>query len=248
MFAALPTGKDTLSNVIVKIEKMRLSRMSCCAQHILQWYSFTVLNRFCFKSREEGAGGNIPLKLPLLNPLCQCYIYNFQFFLCRTLWCLWRSQHTARRQLGESECGRPWLLPHVQSQRGAADPERPRRRGGPISGQRPWHPLHSVWTGGPELTVCGPRPPWAADCAGWQSSSRSPSKREASSVTTPAHTHRKHTPLWFNVFFSGDWKLFCANERIFLVCVSFFMWKAADPRHYFNQGRRGYWWRHGRCW
>ena len=22
------------------------------------------------------------------------------------------------------------------------------------------------------------------------------------------------------------------------------MWKAADPRHHFNQGGRGYWWRH----
>ena len=46
---------------------------------------------------------------------------------------------------------------------------------------------------------------------------------------------------------SGDWQLFCANESLCLVCVSFFVWKAAEPRHRFSQGRRGYWWRHARC-
>ena len=46
-------------------------------------------------------------------------------------------------------------------------------------------------------------PPWGAECAGWKSSSHSPSRREASSVATPAHTHRKHTPLWFNALLVG---------------------------------------------
>ena len=59
--------------------------MSCCAQIILHWCSFSVLNlvtRLSFESREEGAGGNIPLQnsesvsaVHILNPLCQCYIH-----------------------------------------------------------------------------------------------------------------------------------------------------------------------------
>ncbi|CAL8284342.1 unnamed protein product [Gadus morhua 'NCC'] len=39
--------------------------------------------------------------------------------------------------LRESGCGCPWLLPHGQSQRGAADPERLRKRRGPTGGGRP---------------------------------------------------------------------------------------------------------------
>ena len=176
--------------------------------------------------------------------------------LFRTLRCLWRPQHTAQRHLRESL--RPWLLPHVQSQRGAEDPERPRKRGGPTGAGRPWHTLHRVWTGGLELAVCRPQrgqapgarwaagPPRGADWAGWISSSHSPSKWEASSATTPTHTHRKHVPLWFNVSLAGI-DNYSVLMKECLVCVSFFMWKATDPRHHFNQGWRGYWWRHACC-
>ena len=129
---------------------------------------------------------------------------NF-FFLCRRRWCLWRWQHAVRRHLRESAYGRPWHLPQ-----GAEDPERLWKRGGPTGGGRPWHPLYHVRNGGPELALCGPlrgqEPgprraiglPHGAGYAGWKSSSHSPSKREASSVTTPAHTLIKHNPLWFN--------------------------------------------------
>jgi hypothetical protein len=44
-------------------------------------------------------------------------------------------------------------------------------------------------------------PPQGANCEGWKSSSHSPSKRETSSPTNPAQTHRKHTHLWFNLSF-----------------------------------------------
>ena len=33
----------------------------------------------------------------------------------------------------------------------------------------------------------------------------------------------------------------------FVLCVFPSFWKAADPRHHFNQDWRGYWWRHARC-
>ena len=50
----------------------------------------------------------------------------------------------------------------------------------------------------------------------------------------------QHTPIevpsMIQCVISGDWQLFCADERIFLVFVSFFIWKAADPRHCFNPG------------
>ena len=36
-------------------------------------------------------------------------------------------------------------------------------------------------------------------------------------------------------------------KEYFLCVFSLFMWKAADPRHYFNQGGRGYWWMHAPC-
>ena len=59
--------------------------MSCCAQIILRWCSFSVLNlvtSLSFESREEVAGGDIPLQnsesvsaVPILNPVCQCYIH-----------------------------------------------------------------------------------------------------------------------------------------------------------------------------
>ena len=52
------------------------------------------------------------------------------FLLCRRLRCLWRPQHAERSHLRDSACGRPWLLPRVQSKRGAADPECPRTGGG----------------------------------------------------------------------------------------------------------------------
>ena len=154
-----------------------------------------------------------------LSPFVQIMYRNNYFFiifsLCRRLRWLWRPQHTARRPLRWSACGRPWLLPHVQSQRGAEDPERLWKRGGPTAAGRQWHTRHRVWTGGAELAVCRPQrgqepgakrmagPPRGADWAGWKSSSHSPSKREASSATTPAHTHRKRTPLWFNVSLVG---------------------------------------------
>ena len=110
------------------------------------------------------------------------YFVFFFLSLCRRRWCFWRTE----------------------------DPECPRKRGRPTGAGRPWHPLHRVTTGGPELAVCGPQrgpepgaqwatgPPWGAECAGWKSSSYSPSRREASSVTTPAHTHRKHSPLCYH--------------------------------------------------
>ena len=68
MLADQRTGKDTLLLVMVKIEKLRLTRMQCCARIILRWRSFSVLKlvtRLSFESREQGAGGDI-----ILNPLC----------------------------------------------------------------------------------------------------------------------------------------------------------------------------------
>ena len=64
--------------------------MSCYAQIILRWCSFSVLTlvtRLSFDSREEGAGGDIPLQINesvstvhFLNPLCQCYIHLNSLF------------------------------------------------------------------------------------------------------------------------------------------------------------------------
>ena len=54
-------------------------------------------------------------------------------------------------------------------------------------------------------------------------------------VTTPAHTHRKRTPLSFNVSLVGI-DYYSVQMKECLLCVSFFMWKAADRRHHFNQG------------
>ena len=71
-------------------------------------------------------------------------------------------------------------------------------------------------------------------------------QREASSITTPAHTPRKHTTLWFNVLLVRI-DNYCVQMKECLECDSFFMWKTADPRHHFNQGWRGHWWRHARC-
>ena len=74
-----------------------------------------------------------------------------------------------------------------------------------------------------------------------KSISRSLSKKEASSVKTPAHTCEKHTPFMIQCHDLS------ANESICLVCLFFFMFKAADPTHHFNQGGRGYWWTHAHC-
>ena len=91
MLAEPLTGKDTLLLFCVKIELLCLPRMSCGAQIILRWCSLSVLNlanHLSFESREEGAGGDVPLQnceslsaVHILNPLSM--LHTFKEFLSR---------------------------------------------------------------------------------------------------------------------------------------------------------------------
>ena len=56
--------RDACNNFLNVIELLRLPRMSYCDQVILRWCSLSVLNlanHLSFESREEGAGGDVPL-------------------------------------------------------------------------------------------------------------------------------------------------------------------------------------------
>ena len=89
MLADQLTGKDTLSLVIVKNRIIALfSHVMLCSDH----FALVFVQcpppgpRLSFESREEGAGGDIPLQncesvsaVHILNPLCQCYIHVHKF-------------------------------------------------------------------------------------------------------------------------------------------------------------------------
>ena len=75
MLADQLRGKDTLLLFSVKIELLRLPCSSCGDQVTLRWCSLSVLNlanNLSFESREEGAGGDVPLQT--VN-LCQQYTF-----------------------------------------------------------------------------------------------------------------------------------------------------------------------------
>jgi hypothetical protein len=92
MLADQLRGKDTLLLFSVKIELLRLPCSSCGDQVTLRWCSLSVLNlanNLSFESREEGAGGDVPLQnlesmsaVHILNPLSIWHM-TFKEFLSR---------------------------------------------------------------------------------------------------------------------------------------------------------------------
>ena len=92
MLADQVRGKETLLLFSVRIELLCLPRMSCCAQITLRWCSLSVLNlanHLSFESREEDAGGDVPLQncesmsaVHILNPLSIWHM-TFKEFLSR---------------------------------------------------------------------------------------------------------------------------------------------------------------------
>ncbi|CAL8279260.1 unnamed protein product [Arctogadus glacialis] len=73
------------------------------------------------------------------------------------------------------------------------------------------------------------------------SPSHLPSKSEAYSVTTPAHTIES-THLYDLSLVVIDNFSVKMQEYVECLCVSLLMWKAGDPRQLFERGGRGYWW------